>query len=137
MTPKSRNREKRWFSGAARLVGFKRHEDERGALLPIEFDRLPFMPLRVFTVAGVPAGTVRGGHGHRVGQQLLICLQGQIETVLRHGHEEARATLLPDGTGLLIGPNVWCSQTYMTADSVLLVLASEPYDPASYFKERE
>ena len=119
------------FSGRARLVPFSVHTDERGSLLPIEFEQLPFMPRRVFTVAGMPKGTVRGGHGHKGGQQLLICLHGQIEAMLRRGNEEAQALLLPAGPGLLFGPGVWCRQTYVTANSVLLVFASEPYDPVS------
>lgn len=126
-----------WFSGRARLIPCKVHADQRGTLLPLDFDRLPFKPRRVFTVAGMPAGTVRGGHGHRVGEQLLICLQGQIEALLRRGREEAHAVLLPAGPGLLLGPGVWCRQTYVTANSVLLVLASEPYDAASQIENWE
>jgi dTDP-4-dehydrorhamnose 3,5-epimerase-like enzyme len=119
------------FSGAARLVPFKVHTDERGSLLPIEFDHLPFTPRRVFTVASMPKGTVRGGHGHRGGQQLLICLHGQIEATVRTGDEEAHTLLLPGGPGLLFGPGVWCRQTYLIENSVLLVFASEPFDPES------
>lgn len=90
------------------------------------------MPRRVFTVTDVPAGTVRGEHGHRAGEQLLICLQGSIELWLRAGQEQARTTLMPGGAGLLLGAGIWCSQTYRDLHSTLLVLASEPYDPASY-----
>ena len=121
-----------WFGGAARLVPCHVHVDQRGALLPLEFDQLPFRPRRVFTVAGVPAGTVRGGHGHRAGQQLLFCLQGRIEALLRWRNEQARSVLVQGGPGLLIGLGVWCRQTYLDEGSVLLVLASEPYDPRAY-----
>ncbi len=123
-----------WFSGSVRLVDLPRHKDERGSLLPIEFGQLPFSPQRLFVVSGMSAGTVRGGHAHREGQQLLICLQGRVDVCLRHGDEEARASLLPDDTGLLIGPKVWCQQTYVDACTVLLVVSSEPYDPGSYIE---
>jgi len=126
-----------WFSGRARLIRCDVHIDSRGTLLPLEFDRLPFVPHSVFTVAGMPAGTVRGGHGHRFGQQLLVCLQGQITALLRREQEEAFTVLLPAGPGLILGPGVWCRQTYVTANSVLLVLASEPYDPASHIADGE
>ena len=123
---------RQWFDGRARLVPCEVVTDLRGTLLPLELDRLPLRPRRMFTVAGVPAGAVRGGHGHRVGQQLLICLQGRIEALLRRGDEEARVVLLPGGPGLLVGVGVWCQQTYLDTGSVLLVLASEPYDRDSY-----
>jgi hypothetical protein len=38
-----------------------------------------------------------------------------------------RATL-----GLYLGPGVWSEQTYEVAGAQLCVLASEPFDPASY-----
>src|SRR5690606_24543557 len=110
-----------WFGGRARLVALERHADARGTLLPLEFEGLPFAPRRLFTVAGVPAGTVRGGHAHRQGQQLLICLQGRIDLCLRRAKEEARVTLVAAGPAMLVGANVWCEQTYVEAGSVLLV----------------
>lgn len=126
-----------WFSGRARLVPCQVHVDERGILLPLEFDCLPFKPRRVFAVTGMPAGTERGGHAHRSGEQLLVCLQGRIEALLRREHQEVRSILLPSGPGLLLGPDVWCRQTYLDKDSILLVLASEPYDPTSYSDDWE
>lgn len=123
-----------WFSGSARLVELRRHDDERGSLLPIEFDQLPFVPQRLFTVSGMPAGTMRGGHAHRDGQQLLLCLQGRVEIHLRLRADEAHVTLLPKGSGLLIGPMIWCQQTYVCDGTVLLVMSSEPYDPNSYIE---
>lgn len=123
------------FEGLARRVPLPARTDARGRLLPLEFDHLPFTPRRVFTVADVPAGTVRGGHGHRAGQQLLVGLQGRIEILLRHGPREATTVLLPAGPGLLLQAGVWCRQTYAQAHSVLLVFASEPYDPASYVED--
>ena len=48
------------------------------------------------------------------------------------GEVTRRVPCLPDGPGLLIRTGVWAQQEYTTADSALLVLASEPYDPDSY-----
>lgn len=120
------------FAGLVRFVPLNVHVDARGCLMPLEFDGLPFVPRRVFTVSQVPPGTVRGGHGHRTGQQLLVCLQGRVEVLLRCGKLEAAAALMPAGPGLLVAAGVWCRQTYVEAHTVLLVLASETYDPASY-----
>lgn len=106
--------------------------DARGMLFPFDLAALPFVPRRVFAVAGVPAGTVRGGHGHRRGVQLLVCIQGRIAVATRVGAEERISVLTPSSPGLMIEAGVWSRQTYEDAGSVLLVLSSEPYDPASY-----
>lgn len=135
MTSRSEPEPARWFSGRACLIALQRHAESRGTLLPLDFDALPFVPRRCFTVSGAPAGTVRGGHAHRCGQQLLICVQGRIEVDMRHGDDHAREVLEPNGPGLLIGPLVWARQGYLLPGSVLLVLASEPFDPASYIED--
>lgn len=114
-----------------------RKVDERGALLPLDFDALPFLVRRVFTVSGVPPGTRRGGHGHLRGIQLLVCVQGRIELRARAGVKTSKLMLSPDGSGALLSAGVWCEQCYLAPDSVLLVLASESYDPGSYFVDPE
>lgn len=124
-----------WFDGRVRLLALDRRVDARGALLPLDFDRLPFVPRRVFAVSGVPRGGVRGGHGHRVGQQLLVCLRGRVRVRMRDAREAVELTLDPGAGGLLVEPGIWGEQAYLDEDAVLLVLASDPYDPSSYFND--
>lgn len=121
-----------FFDGRARLIAIEGYKDGRGLLLSADFAQLPFEPRRVFTVSNVPEGSLRGGHAHRVGEQLLVCLQGRISILMRYGEDTKTQVLEPDSPGLLIGAGVWSEQTYITAGSVLLVLASHPYDPQSY-----
>jgi dTDP-4-dehydrorhamnose 3,5-epimerase-like enzyme len=120
------------LGGCARLIELSVKSDPRGDLLPIPFEQLPFVPRRAFAVSGVPAGTRRGGHAHRSGVQLLICLQGRVDVLLRVGGGAEHLVLQADGCGLLFEQGVWCQQTYLDPNTVLLALASEPYDPASY-----
>ncbi len=120
------------FGGRARLVPHSVVKDQRGSLLPFHFSDLPFIPCRAFAVADVPVGTLRGGHAHRSGMQLLYCLQGRVEVKIRVADGEECLVLAPGIDGLLFGPGVWCQQKYLDEGTVLLVLASEPYDPSSY-----
>jgi dTDP-4-dehydrorhamnose 3,5-epimerase-like enzyme len=106
--------------------------DERGVLTAVDFADLPFVPRRVFTVADVPAGTVRGGHAHRAGDQLLICASGAIEVLTMEAGEAVRRVLVPGSAAVLLPALVWSEQRYLVPGSALLVLCSEPYDADSY-----
>ena len=110
-------------------------KDARGQLLPIEFAELPFVPQRVFTVSQVPIGDIRGEHGHFSCQQILVCIQGQIDVECRLGNEVDFIQLTPGADALWIPACIWASQTYQSQDAVLLVICSEPYSENSYFKE--
>ena len=125
--------ETEYFGGQARLIACSPQTDERGVLTPFYFDRMPFTPCRSFTVTNVPAGTVRGGHAHRSGLQMLVCLQGRIEIRMHHKDEEAVLVMEPCSS-LVFGPDIWCQQKYLVEGSVLLVFASEPYGQSSYIE---
>jgi dTDP-4-dehydrorhamnose 3,5-epimerase-like enzyme len=120
------------LGGRAAIYALTQKADERGTLLPFEFSELPFTPRRVFVVRDVPPGAVRGRHRHRRSQHLLVCLAGKIDVLLRYKGEVHSVCLVPAERGLMIDVDVWAQQTYVLPDSVLLVLASTPYDPADY-----
>ena len=124
-----------FFGGKAQLVECDQRSDHRGTLLPYPFDSLPFQPCRAFVVRDVPAGTIRGGHSHRSGAQMLVCLKGRIEVLMRHLGEEISVSLSSLSQGLILQAGVWSQQTYTTRHSILLVFASDPYDPRSYDSE--
>lgn len=121
------------FKGQAWLLDFDRHADLRGELLPFDFDRIPFIPRRIFAVSKVPPGIVRGGHGHQSCSQILVCLNGSVEILMRKHETEVCFSLDASSPALVLGPGIWCQQKYADDNTVLLVLASEPYDPESYF----
>ncbi len=103
----------------------------------MELDALPFAPRRIFTVSGAPAGTERGGHGHRTASQLLVCVSGEVRVQMHCAGDDAIVTLSDSGPGLLIGPGIWAGQTYLGEGAVLLVLCSEPFSPDSYFHQKD
>jgi dTDP-4-dehydrorhamnose 3,5-epimerase-like enzyme len=106
--------------------------DERGNLLELNFDALPFTVRRVFVITNVPPGTKRGGHRHRSGAQILVCISGRIDVELRRGAARTAVTLTPDAGGLYIPAGIWAAQRYLEDGSALVVLASDPFDPANY-----
>jgi dTDP-4-dehydrorhamnose 3,5-epimerase-like enzyme len=124
-----------FFEGRARLIDLPVEADSRGSLIPFSFARLPFPPRHAFIVRGVPAGTTRGRHALKNTQQLLICLAGQVSVELREAARSETVVLDRAAIGLFIAEQLWAAQTYVTAETTLLVFASAPYDPESYMEE--
>jgi UDP-2-acetamido-3-amino-2,3-dideoxy-glucuronate N-acetyltransferase len=110
-----------------------RHLSEFGLLVACQApSQLPFTPARFFFIQGVPDGQVRGGHAHRECEQLLIAVRGRVEVMWEDAQGEFRFLLEEPGTALYIPPLVWAQQTYVGSDSLLLVMASDMYDPHDY-----
>lgn len=126
---------------ASTVAGVKLHrmprvEDMRGALTVGEFGRsLPFVPQRYFLVFGVPSEEVRGEHAHRQCHQFLVCAHGSVSVVVDDGRHREEFRLDAPELGLHIPPRVWATQYRYSSDAVLLVLASEFYDPEDYIRD--
>ncbi len=119
-----------------RLLSLPVIEDLRGKL---SFGQapthLPFVPRRYFVTYDVPTKEVRGEHAHRRLQQVLVCLKGSLEVMVDDGRQRAVVPLSGPQTGLYLPPLVWASHYRYTPDAVLLVLASEEYDPEEYVRD--
>jgi len=112
--------------------------DLRGDLTFGEHDRhLPFPPRRYFVIFNVPGKEIRGEHAHRTLQQFLVCLRGSVRVMLDDGKERDEVVLDRPDLGLYVPPRVWAAQFHYSADAVLLVLASDVYDPADYIRSYE
>ena len=110
--------------------------DLRGNLLARELGSgLPFQPSRMFVIFDVPSKEVRGEHAHRECHQLLVCLKGAVSCLADNGSERAEYLLDSPEKSLHIPPMVWGTQYKYTADAVLMVLASHPYDPDDYIRD--
>ncbi len=126
-------------AGGVRGVQLKRltHAlDMRGSLVACEAGReLPFVPQRCFLVYAVPSAEVRGEHAHRRCEQMLVCVHGQVTAMVDDGEQRAEYRLDRPDIGLYLPPMVWGTQYRYSADAVLLVLASLPYDPSDYIRD--
>jgi len=116
-------------------VDLPRVAETRGTLTEISFHTLPFVAARSFFITDVPVGAVRGGHAHRDGEQLLVCMSGRIEVRIRHNGVEQTTICKPDGRALYVKAGVWASQTYLDEGSSLLVFCSHPFSMDSYSEE--
>jgi UDP-2-acetamido-3-amino-2,3-dideoxy-glucuronate N-acetyltransferase len=113
-----------------------RIEDMRGNLAAGEVGpTLPFAPQRYFIVFDVPSAEVRGEHAHRRCHQFMVCVRGGVSVVVDDGEHREEYRLDSPELGLHVPPRVWATQYRYSADSALLVFASEHYDPADYVRD--
>lgn len=111
-------------------------EDFRGSLSVGEFPKqVPFLPKRYFVCFDVPGKDVRGEHAHRRCQQFLVCLRGSLSVVVDDGRSSEEIVLDRPSLGLYVPPMTWAVQYQYSADGLLLVFASELYDPADYIRD--
>jgi UDP-2-acetamido-3-amino-2,3-dideoxy-glucuronate N-acetyltransferase len=110
--------------------------DLRGSLAVGEFpQQVPFAPKRYFIVFDVPGKDVRGEHAHRRCHQFLVCLRGSLSVVVDDGTSSEEIALDRPSIGLYLPPMIWAVQYRYSADALLLVFASDPYDAGDYIRD--
>jgi hypothetical protein len=108
-------------------------EDERGLLQVLELGpEIPFEVKRIFTVSRVPAGRVRGEHAHKICQQYLWLVEGSLELEVLSSRGAEHLFLNSEKRGKYLPPLHWGKLSNFTANTILLVLASEIYSADDY-----
>ena len=95
-----------FVGGQAKLIQFDAQHRCTGRFAAFRFRPDAVSTVGAFVITEVPPGTVRGGHAHRFGMQMLICIRGRIDILMRHVDEEAFVFLTPLQHGLIVGPGV-------------------------------
>ena len=114
-----------------KLVG-----DIRGDLSVGNFGSdIPFSPQRYFLVFNVPSTKTRGEHAHHRCKQFLVCIKGSCSVLADNGLVRKEVLLNQPNFGLYLPPLIWGVQYKYSKDAVLLVFASEVYDPTDYIRE--
>ena len=125
---------KSYPSGAV-LYDIPYFADDRGAINILEIARdLPFGCQRIFYTYTVPEGSVRGEHAHRTCEQFLISIRGKVSVLVDDGEHRDEFMLDSPSKGLWLPAGCWGEQFGHSPDSILLVLASLPYDNADYIR---
>jgi len=108
-----------------------------GTLVQLQSPDIPFEIKRVYFVYGVSVGSVRGAHTHKRTLQALFCIQGKITLVIDNGRRRERILLDKPEVGILLEPGVWHEMQDFQKDTIVLVLASEKYEPEDYIRSYE
>ena len=85
----------------------------------------------------VPPGECRGKHAHKNQKQLLICLKGKCEVILKDVQDTMTVFLESPDAGIYIPPGVWDEIIYHEKDTILMVLANDCYNPNDYINTWE
>jgi dTDP-4-dehydrorhamnose 3,5-epimerase-like enzyme len=106
--------------------------DERGALGVIEPPELPFSVRRFYFLHDMKVGEMRGRHAHIRLEQVMICLAGCVDVTFWDGEDRTVFRLQDRHEGIYVPPGYWREIMPQADQSILAVLASEPYDPDDY-----
>jgi hypothetical protein len=119
-----------------RFVPVRGASDPRGTVNFLEVGReIGFAVRRAFWIHGVPEGQPRGQHGHRQLELLLLALAGSCDVVVDDGANRRTLRLERPDLGLYVGPFVWHELLRFAPGTVVLALASAPYDEADYIRD--
>jgi hypothetical protein len=119
-----------------KLIELPKIADPRGNLTFIEGSHhVPFEIKRVYYLYDVPGGAERGGHAHKELHQLIIAMSGSFDVILDGGRGKHRFHLNRSYYGLYICPMIWRELDNFSSGSVCLVLASNLYDAADYYRD--
>ncbi|MBQ6504389.1 MAG: FdtA/QdtA family cupin domain-containing protein [Flexilinea sp.] len=120
-----------------KLLQFRENGDRRGRLVVMEGETdIPFEIKRVFYIYGSDPDVIRGRHANRRSEFVLVNVAGtsKVRVVDRSGNEMVISLNHPH-TGIYLPAMVWKDMYDFSPDSVLLVLASEHYDPDEYIRD--
>jgi hypothetical protein len=119
-----------------KIVSFPKITDSRGNLSFIEENKhIPFEIKRVYFLYDVPSGAIRGGHAHRVSEQVIIALSGSFDVILDDGYCKKSFFLNRPHYGLYLSTGVWRELENFSSNSVALSIISTLFDEADYVRD--
>ena len=118
-----------------RRIEFPRIPDNRGNLTFIEGGlHVPFEIRRVYYLYDVPGGAQRAGHAHKKLEQCIIAMSGSFDLHLDDGYSQCDYHLNRSYFGIYVPSMIWRVIDNFSSGSVCMVLASEHYDEADYYR---
>jgi dTDP-4-dehydrorhamnose 3,5-epimerase-like enzyme len=119
-----------------KLIDLPKISDPRGNLTFVEGrNHITFSIERVYYLYDVPGGAERGGHAHKELEQLIIAMSGSFDVVLTDGTEKKRFHLNRSYCGLYVPNMLWRELDNFSSGAVCMVLASNTYDEADYYRD--
>lgn len=99
-----------------------------------ELKDVPFEVKRVYWLTAVPEQQVRGGHAHKTGEQVIVCLNGMVEVLLEDREGKVMSFTLDDPNKGLYIPPMWWGRMLFKNNAMLLGLASDEFSEEDYIR---
>ena len=120
------------------IISFPHVVDGRGGLAFAEWpSSVPFAVKRVFWIYDVPPHAQRGGHAHWKCSEVVVAVSGGFTMVLDDGEGRTDVRLSSPTEGVVVPAGVWCELRDFVPGTVLMVMASHPYDADGYVHDYE
>lgn len=120
------------------IINFDVYGDDRGSLISLEhFKNIPFNIKRVYYIFNTSSGVSRGFHAHINLRQVVIAIKGKCDFHIDEGRGMEVFTLNSPCRGVYIDKLTWREMHNFSDDCILMVLASENYDPSDYITNYE
>jgi hypothetical protein len=121
-----------------KLIELNRITDHNGSISVVQNSLdIPFDVKRIYYLYDIPSGSERGGHAHKILQQLIIAASGSFDIILDDGKQKTTINLNRPNVGLLLPPGLWRELNNFSSGSICLVLASHEYSEEDYIREYE
>lgn len=98
-------------------------------------DHIPFTIKRIYYITNSDIRLPRGFHAHKKTQQVIFCIQGSIKLILDNGKKRKEVLLSKPNTGVFVDKMIWHEMHNFKKETILLVIASETFDPKDYIRD--
>ncbi|MCG8529277.1 MAG: aminotransferase class V-fold PLP-dependent enzyme [Desulfovibrionales bacterium] len=121
------------------LIDIETHQTEKsGKLSVIQSNKdLGFPIRRVYYIHSLEENLARGFHGHKTLQQCLVATSGSVTLELEGYGKKYSFHLDSPEKGVLVPAGFWRDMKNFAEGTVLMVLASEDYDPEDYIHDKD
>lgn len=116
---------------------FRQLGDKRGNLVVVDgVNDISFDPVRFFYIYNSDKSVIRGQHANIRTKFVLINVVGKSKVKIMDGKGNEQVVILDQPRkGVFIDNMLWKEMYDFSEDSILIVLASEHYDPTEYIRD--
>ena len=122
---------------AVKWVDLPTKRDNRGSLTIVSQTEVPFAIARLFYLYGMDSLVSRGGHAHRVTEQLVVPVAGRFVLDLTDGRKTESFVMENPARGIYVPPMIWDHLHEFSSEAVCLVIASTQYSESDYIRNWE